>query len=325
MAFKLRSSNPISTPLSWPEMDDNLSFLLLNLSGSNIKITGSSGVGIKGNTTISGTLDINSTLTLTSTASVNHVNPSLDITYDLGRSNLRYNNIYSKNIIATTITASLISGSILLATSASYASSSTYSLSSSYASSSTLATTASSILGGATSYIPFWSSSTALSSSIIQVLTQVSANDNIRISGSLRIGPSNTNGVFSLAHGSNVNALGLISHAEGALTYAYGTGSHAEGFGTIATASYQHVTGKYNSLNSQDLLGQNIFIVGNGTGIGTESNAFKVTMSGSIIVATGSGTPSWVGQEGEIKPNKSGSLYFLYCYIGGQWRSSSLF
>ena len=48
-------------------------------------------------------------------------------------------------------------------------------------------------------------------------------------------------------------------------------------------------------------------------------------MSGSIIVATGSAIPFWVGQEGEIKPCKSGSLYYMYCYIGGAWRSSSLF
>jgi hypothetical protein len=45
----------------------------------------------------------------------------------------------------------------------------------------------------------------------------------------------------------------------------------------------------------------------------------------SYILATGSALPTYVGQEGEIKPVKIGANYFMATYIGGAWRSASLF
>jgi hypothetical protein len=47
------------------------------------------------------------------------------------------------------------------------------------------------------------------------------------------------------------------------------------------------------------------------------------THSSSIVVATQTTVPSWVGTEGEMVPFVSGSVYRLYAYLGGVWRSSS--
>ncbi len=116
-------------------------------------------------------------------------------------------------------------------------------------------------------------------------------------------------------------ASGDYCHAEGYQTYAKGNATHAEGLGTISSGNYQHVSGKY---NIEDGSAQTLFIIGNGTGTGARSDAFKVRQSGSIVIQTGSAAPTWVGVEGELKPYKSGANYFIACYIGGAWRSSSL-
>lgn len=123
------------------------------------------------------------------------------------------------------------------------------------------------------------------------------------------------------AEGYFTTASGDYCHAEGANTYAKGNATHAEGLGTISAGNYQHAGGRY---NVEDSSNQTLFIIGNGTGAGARSDAFKIRMSGSIIIQTGSAAPTWTGQEGEIKPCKVGGSYFIYCYIGGAWRSSSL-
>jgi hypothetical protein len=145
---------------------------------------------------------------------------------------------------------------------------------------------------------------------------------------------TNSTGDYSHAEGSGTTASGLGSHAEGNSTVAIGDYSHAQGlisisFGdhsfagglaTIASGSYQTAIGQYNTYNDST----SYFIVGSGTSEGSRKDAFKVTNSSSIIVATQSAAPGWTGKEGEMVPVKNGASYFIYVYIGGAWRSSSL-
>jgi hypothetical protein len=124
----------------------------------------------------------------------------------------------------------------------------------------------------------------------------------------------------SHAEGRFTTASGTFSHAEGRLTLALGQYSHAEGFGTISSGSYQTTVGQYNAHNDST----SYFIVGGGTDDSTRKDAFKVTNSSSIIVATQSAAPGWTGKEGEMVPVKNGASYFIYVYIGGAWKSASL-
>jgi hypothetical protein len=129
------------------------------------------------------------------------------------------------------------------------------------------------------------------------------------------------NGVNSHAEGQNTIAQGNGSHAEGVSTTSVGPFSHAEGVGTIASGSGQHVSGHYNTQGDNTSL----FIIGNGD-VNTEvrSDAFKVRMSGSIVLpTTQSAAPSWTGTDGEIVPATVGGEYFLYMWMGGAWRSGS--
>jgi len=65
-------------------------------------------------------------------------------------------------------------------------------------------------------------------------------------------------------------------------------------------------------------------IVGNGTSTFARKDAFKVRMSGSIVLpTTQSATPSWTGTDGEIVPATVGGEYFLYMWMNGAWRSGS--
>ena len=129
---------------------------------------------------------------------------------------------------------------------------------------------------------------------------------------------TNAIGYASHAEGSNTIASGSYSHAEGISTIALGVASHTEGLYTVASGSYQTVVGEYNALGDTT----SHFIVGGGTS-GSRKDAFKVTLSSSIVVATQTTVPSWTGVEGEMVPYVSGSTYRLYAYLGGAWRSSS--
>lgn len=383
MALKLRSQNPLSTPLTWTEMDANLSYLSNTLSGSAVSIMGIT--NITDNVSITGSLVVSSTLDINNTSSFNQINPKLDITYDLGKSNTRWNNGYIKNLVTTNITASSISGSITNATSASIALSSSYAISSSYIKNavsssysltssnaitasysliSSNALSASGIIGGTTNYLPYWVNSTQLTSSVASQSGSIisingnlnngnNSNPNIIYSSyshtegyinTINVGADyshaegartiinspygHTEGWFTLVGGGDAShaegyyttASGDYCHAEGANTQAKGNATHAEGFGTISAGNYQHAGGRY---NIEDSSNQTLLVIGNGTAA-NRSDAFKVRMSGSIVIATGSSAPNWVGQEGEIKPIKNGSALLLYCYINGAWHSASL-
>jgi len=99
-----------------------------------------------------------------------------------------------------------------------------------------------------------------------------------------------------------------------------GLASHAEGQFTIASGSYQHVEGRFNTQGDSTSL----MIVGNGTSNASRSDAFKVKMSGSIVLpTTQSIAPSWTGTDGEIVPATVSGNYFLYMWMSGAWRSGS--
>jgi hypothetical protein len=127
-------------------------------------------------------------------------------------------------------------------------------------------------------------------------------------------------GQYSHAEGFYTTASALYSHAEGSGSVALGVASHAEGQFTIASGSYQHVEGRFNTQGDSTSL----LIIGNGTADGARSDAFKVRMSGSIVLpTTRSIAPSWTGTDGEIVPATVGGQYFLYMWMGGAWRSGS--
>lgn len=104
---------------------------------------------------------------------------------------------------------------------------------------------------------------------------------------------SEASGDFSHAEGYNAKAEGFYSHAEGHNTTASGDSSHAAGYYTTAE-DYQYVVGKYNSprnpiasvdtvYNTSDTVSTTypaLFIVGNGTGDTSRSNAFTVYANG---------------------------------------------
>jgi hypothetical protein len=126
----------------------------------------------------------------------------------------------------------------------------------------------------------------------------------------------------SHAEGASSQAKGPYSHAEGGQTQAIGYASHAEGNNTIASGSYQHVSGQFNTQGDTTSL----FIVGNGVSVGSRSDAFKVTPSGSIILPTTvSSTPGWTGVQGEMIFYDDGAgSYKMFVWLGGGWRSIEL-
>ena len=86
-------------------------------------------------------------------------------------------------------------------------------------------------------------------------------------------------GNSSHAEGSETTASGLCSHAGGRYTEAGGCASCAIGDGTIANADFQMAIGKYNKLGSEN----DVFIIGNGTGPNSRSNALRVTFDGKVF------------------------------------------
>lgn len=126
-------------------------------------------------------------------------------------------------------------------------------------------------------------------------------------------------GDYSHAEGKGTKSTGNWSHAEGQETQAIGDYSHTQGIGTIASGSYQHVSGQYNTKGDDTSL----LIVGNGTGV-SRSDAFKVRMSGSIVLpTTASAVPTWTGVDGEIVAATVTGKYYLYMWMNGVWKSSS--
>ena len=122
------------------------------------------------------------------------------------------------------------------------------------------------------------------------------------------------------AQGQYSQASGRYSHAEGNSTTAIGDGSHASGDMTFATQDYQTVIGKYNKRtvdNSGDEpvydAGNYAFIIGNGTGPISRSNAFTVDWDGRVYsfnnfsINTPPSTDSWVTHYG--LGDSSGYIY----------------
>jgi hypothetical protein len=127
-------------------------------------------------------------------------------------------------------------------------------------------------------------------------------------------------GNYSVSFGSSSYAQGEGSFTHGKAITANGEYSHAEGLGTIASGSYQHVQGRFNTQGDSTSL----MIVGNGTADGSRKDAFKVRISGSIVLpTTQSAAPSWTGTDGEIIPATVEGKYLLYMWMSGAWRSGS--
>jgi hypothetical protein len=126
---------------------------------------------------------------------------------------------------------------------------------------------------------------------------------------------------FSHAEGFQTVSKGIFSHAEGFQTTTLGTASHAEGYFTIASGSYQHVQGQFNTHGDDTSL----MIVGNGTSDITRRDAFKVRMSGSVVLpTTQSSSPGWNGMDGEMVFATIAGNHFFYVWMSGAWRSGSL-
>jgi hypothetical protein len=130
-----------------------------------------------------------------------------------------------------------------------------------------------------------------------------------------------TVGRASHAEGYQSYASGSHSHAEGYQTFTEGIASHAAGNNTFALGDYQNVAGQFNTYGDSTSL----FIIGNGADNANRSDAFKVRMSGSIVLpTTQSAAPSWTGVNGEmVFATVTGNHYF-YVWMAGAWRSGSL-
>lgn len=122
-------------------------------------------------------------------------------------------------------------------------------------------------------------------------------------SGTHAEGNSTTaNGANSHSEGENTNAIGRASHVEGRYTTANGATAHAEGGWTTANGDYSHSQnlytnsasyaetsfGRYNytgdsANNGSWVDSEQLFVIGNGTGIGFENNAFTVYKNGNAI------------------------------------------
>jgi len=241
------------------------------------------------------------------------------------------------NVTATTYTASIAVGSVGFLGTASWAVSSSRAITASYALTSANTNPAGNLYEvqynnntvlGATSSFKFLPTSQSL-----QQGQSVAASGNYsHAEGSSTVASGNyshaegqkgttASGVASHAEGDGTTARGESSHAEGQNTIALGDYSHAEGLYTIASGSGQHVQGQYNKQGDSTSL----MIVGNGTGDGSRSDAFKVRMSGSIVLpTTRSAAPTWTGTDGEmIFATVSGNHRF-YVWMAGAWRSGSL-
>jgi hypothetical protein len=130
-----------------------------------------------------------------------------------------------------------------------------------------------------------------------------------------------SSGIYSHAEGRETFASGSYSFAHGYLSKAHGDYAHAGGIGTVASGSSgQSVVGRYNTHNDST----SRFIVGNGTDDSTRLDAFKVTNNNSIVVAPRAAAPAWIGTEGEMVPAIVGGVFYLYVYLGGNWRKTTL-
>lgn len=101
------------------------------------------------------------------------------------------------------------------------------------------------------------------------------------------------NGRCSHTEGEETITSGQGAHAEGYKTHAVGDNSHAAGYYTTANA-YNYVIGHFNKASTGAAAGNtqtgDAFIIGNGVSTNNLSNAFRVTYTGAVYAASGSGT-----------------------------------
>jgi hypothetical protein len=272
MGITLRSSKPSNTPLTWTETDDNFSYLLTNVSGSNPKIVG--------NATLTGSLIIsgsNTSITIAGTSSLQHVSPQLSNTYNLGTPTLRWNIIYA-NSISGSITGS-VSGSISSAISSSYALTASVTTTSSYALTSSISATSSYVTilraSGSDTQVQYNNGSFLTGNSYFtynydkKSLALGAGGGGIPSAtgtGSIAAGFIDTQGNpnFIIASGRGAFAQGYVienigtsyisASGDGAFAHGYaydnilearGLGSHAEGVNTTAIGIASHTEGQF--------------------------------------------------------------------------------
>ena len=115
-------------------------------------------------------------------------------------------------------------------------------------------------------------------------------------------------GSCSHAEGIRTEASGIASHTQGNITKATATASSAAGNRTVATNEYSHACGKYNADMANNINGT-AFVVGNGTGDETKSNAFTVNFDGTVS-ASGSISGAAAADYAEYFEWEDGNLDF---------------
>jgi hypothetical protein len=264
MGITLRSSKPLNTPLTWTETDDNFSYLLTNVSGSNVKIVGAT--VLTGSLVVSGST---TSVTVAGTASLQHVIPFSNGTYSLGTSGAQWSNVYATTFNGTAFSGSL-NGTSSWATNALTASQATNAL------------TASNITPAITSY------------TVDGVMTSngdgtLSAESSFTFDGDTVIMDA-----ASLQHGSSTLAFN-VAHAEGANTTASGYYSHAEGSYTISSGQSSHAEGTYTTSSGVASHAEGASTLASGIGAHAEGTGSKATgnyshTDGYYTIATASGS-----------------------------------
>ena len=132
-------------------------------------------------------------------------------------------------------------------------------------------------------------------------------------------GITENTGKYSILQGREGKVLGDygVSLAGG---YALNTASVAIGSSTIASGSYQVAVGRQNALNNTS----SIFIVGVGSGKDGFTVEADASIRAHVTIPVNSTNPT-NPKSGSMYVFESGSNYYINVYIGGRWRSASLF
>lgn len=152
--------------------------------------------------------------------------------------------------------------------------------------------------GGSTSDAPYFSFGIRRTGSTVGNYSTAEGYDNIgsgyvsHVEGFYNISnnyASHAEGAYTVASGSEAHAEGFsttassnYAHSEGAQTKATAQAAHAQNLGTIAASNNQTALGKYNIQDSADTYA---VILGNGTGIGSRSNALTIAWNGDATTA----------------------------------------
>jgi hypothetical protein len=144
---------------------------------------------------------------------------------------------------------------------------------------------------------------------------------------------SNPNYSHSFSFGSYCIISGTFSQAYGAFNTVLGNYSYAQGVSLIVSGNNQTVIGKNNKQNNIS----DLFVIGNGNDntlnrsdiLNVSTTQVKITgslqVTGSTVIKPISTiNPPTGGEEGQIQLGNVGGTYFIFAYINGAWRSSSL-